>query len=850
MSKSISSTIATITDLRFKQLAAQLESQTVALEHLPANEGRLSSLPLDLDPDISIALEKTGIYKLYEHQIATRQALLRGKDVIITTPTASGKTLCFNPTILETCLKDPDSTALYIFPLKALANDQMAKLSQMIKFLPRKLKATLLTGDVPIPERLSLFTPEIPQILAVSPDLLHHQLFKIKNNEWEAWRVFLRNLRYVVIDEAHTYVGAFGIHFSNLMRRLKLAIDIVGGNSEQLQFIISSATLGNPRDLATSFTHRNNPEGLEVIDQSGADTASRTLICLAPTDLPNGESARIITAWLDRKFKGIVFCNSRSAVKSLMLLLQDQLKKAGRQSELQKIAIFYGSVLGQARREIIEKLRSGQQTIIISTSALEAGIDLPELDCCLIRGYPGSLMNFRQRIGRVGRKNPGLIIYLPLSGNALDYYYGQHPEKLLHGEVESAAFNPDYPTILSKHLECACAESTIRVSELESRFGSRASAISNILLRTNKIFILGQGKLAARGYPHKDVNMRSNTQATIAITTNYNNEVIEEMSRESAYREVYPGAIYMAQDSQGQPAFYEGQILDLANNKAIIKPIEDPELSTQAKEEVFIEILQTTSEPAQLPTTIVGGQLELQLCWGTISLQVVGYGIYPRKYNLRCSNTSCGNHHQTTDKAVCTVCRSATIPWDRSKPIKENIFEQPYCIKHEAPILLMKVNAALSKEILAKAEQIKKQVNKNFPHKVPTELQAITRMSSPLLVALHSLEHLINVALPLEILCSSQDLNGLCVADNIDKQNAVAFFYDSTDGGNGCCEAIFDNYASIVNKAYDLAVSCDCSWGCPRCLFRHGCSHNNEFLNKQLGLFLLKSCGNFPPQNG
>ena len=264
-------------------------------------------------------------------------------------------------------------------------------------------------------------------------------------------------------------VGAFGAHFANLMRRLRLAVDTVGGNSQRLQFICSSATIGNPQEMALRFSGRtHHPERLHLISRSGAPSAGRTLLSLAPNSAANVEACKIVISWLQHNLSGIVFCNSRAAVKGLLGLIQRESQRQGLSYLASKVAIFYSSLTSERRREIIQKLQTGKIKVIIATSSLEAGIDLPELDCCLIRGFPGSLMSFWQRVGRAGRKKHGLVIYLPLGQNLIDVFYAQHPEQLLSSEMECAAFNPDYPTILGKHLECGCIESSLDLGELNS----------------------------------------------------------------------------------------------------------------------------------------------------------------------------------------------------------------------------------------------------------------------------------------------------------------------------------------------------------------------------------------------
>ena len=256
----------------FRSIARELSARLVAVDVEPPHSGEHLAISEDLPSAFQVALGAVGINRLYSHQVESLQQLRSGRDLSIVTPTASGKTLCYNPAIFESCLTDPSATALYLFPLKALALDQMRKLENLVGALPpdRQFKVGLMTGDTPTHEREKLFDPDPPRILAMSPDLLHYQLHKVKQRQrFRSWRNYLRYLRWVVVDEVHTYIGAFGAHFANLMRRLRLTVDQLGGDSDHLQFVFSSATVGNPAEMALRFSGRErNPERLHLIERS------------------------------------------------------------------------------------------------------------------------------------------------------------------------------------------------------------------------------------------------------------------------------------------------------------------------------------------------------------------------------------------------------------------------------------------------------------------------------------------------------------------------------------------------------------------------------------------------------
>ena len=831
--------IQAIPQLQFRAIATQL-AEITAVEITPPSTGEVYPIPKDLPTGLHKALKQIGINSLYSHQVEALTQLRMGKDLSVVTPTASGKTLCYNPAILESCLNNPETSALYIFPLKALALDQLRKLQQMVAALPsgQQLRVGLVTGDTALEDRKQLFIPAPPHILAVSPDLLHYQLEKVRRaEEWEPWREFLRRLRWVVIDESHTYIGAFGAHFANLMRRLRRAVDSVGGTSTRLQFICSSATIGNPAEMAQRFSGRTEqPERLHLIERSGAGSAGRTILCLAPSSVANPDACKIILSWLQHDLSGIVFCNSRAAVKNLLGLIQRETNRLGVGYLAQKVAAFYGSLKGDRRRDLIDALRTGRLKVILSTSALEAGIDLPELDCCLVRGYPGSIMSFRQRIGRAGRRNPGLVIFLPVAQSPLDYYYGCYPLELLSGEVESAAFNPNYPTILSKHLECTCVESGLPLVEVDSRFGSRSGAIADGLLQQDKIWLSSTGLLWGRGYPHKGINLRGSAQDSIELVDKNTDEIFEEMPRDIAYREVFTGAIYTANDSQGSMISYRCDNLNIELKKAFLTPLrQESEIFTQAETDLEIKLLEPLEEPRIIPTAFPEGRLRLTLGWGEITSLVSGYKLLTREYGLTCTNAKCRNYRQPLKGRSCSACGRPLQSAEITKVKQEVAFEQPYQTQYQAPVVKVEVNKGVVKAVSAEVNRLKESIKAQYGDNIPNSFKDLW-VSAPQFVALHSIGHQIIFAVPLVVLSSSHDVS--CVVEK-EPEHIVGYFFDTCDSGNGASEAIFQQLPKFAAKAKSLAHACSCDYGCPRCLTQHGCPHQNAGLHKAVGLSLL-----------
>ena len=834
---------AEITIEHDKQDISEIEKEIAAIRVTGHSEGESHPLPDDLPPNLQIALKAQGYTHLWSHQLQSLTAIRAGKDVLLATPTASGKTLSFLPAILETCIRDPQATALSIFPLKALAQDQMTKLEAIAN--PIGLRIGQMTGDVPMRERVKLFVPESPQILCFSPDVLHHQLNRIQyRQDWQGWRDFLARLRYVVIDEAHTYRGSFGGHFANLMRRLRLAVDRLGGNSDRIQYVLATATIGNPIELAQSFTERY--DRLEVIDRSGAQTEGRTILCANPLNRTNSEASRYVLEWLDMGLSGIVFCNTRVGVKSLLALTIAELKRNKKEYLKHQLALFYGSINNDRRNEIVEGLRSGKVRVIFSTSALEAGIDLPELDCCLIRGYPGSLMSFYQRIGRAGRQRHGLVIFLPSYSDPLDYFYGKNPQLLLDGKAERALCNPNYHSILGKHLLCAASESTIPAAQIEVRFGSKSGAIAEELIKQKALRLNQNSDLCATGRPHSDVNMRGTAQDSIKLIDIKNNEQKEELSLIQAYREVFPNAIYAMQGNNGSMQYYRSRSLNLVTKRAeLVLLSEEPKQSTQATQDMNIVEKESLREPRLVALNLDNCRLRLTLSWGEISNSVTGYQSLSKIRTKACTKLRCSRYHEPVSGDNCPICSSSTRLTDVSKVEKEDQFETPFSTSYEAPVLKVEMNLELAKPIQEYANQLKLLAEERFGKDIPTVLLPLFK-SEPVALTLHSLCHQIGISMPMLVLCDRQDLNSYCIdkPERMNTSKTIAYFFDTTDGGNGTCEELFDHFETFAERACQLVEGCDCEHGCPRCLTDHHCPQNNQGLNKALGLFLLQAITN------
>lgn len=816
--------------------------QTTIAGQLPLQQ----PVPGNLPKELIAALATGGITQLYSHQIEAIEAIRAKKDLIITTPTASGKTLSIYPAILEGCINSGER-CLSFYPLKALASDQFHKLEKLTRSLPKHCRPRLamLTGDITTEERNRLLASR-PHIIGATPELIHFQL----RSSWrsEAWLDFWRRLRYICLDEAHTLTGPLGASMALLLRRIKLKVDAAGGDSRKLQFLILSATAGNPIQLAQQLSQRNKPERLVWIDKSGAASPEKRLLVLHPSAQPNPDAARIVIHLMQQGLSGITFCNSRAAVKSLLGIIKAEADRLGYPGTSDKLAMFYGSLTSDRRTEIIKALETGKLKGFISTSALEAGIDLPSLDYAIIRGWPGSLMSFRQRIGRAGRAKTGLAIFLPIQ-SPLDNYFSAYPEALITGDAEQVSFNSEYPILLAKHLLCAATESGIPTDKIKRYFGSTAPRVVTALMQQDQIF-KGRNGLWARGFPHKHINFRGGiTQKTIKLIDADSKEEFEQLNEDAAMREVYPGAIYRCQSPDGQIVTFISTSLDLDSLKATMKQIGSTPKFTVAITDSQSKTKDRLTDPIQFPVVLQAPdlskeldrnlpQIQLELAWGEINQMVIGSQLLTKQYVPTCFNRKCLKHNvPLPNRSYCPDCNKRTLQTELVTVIEEASFPEPYKIKFSTPVVEVSLTPQVRDNLKAIASQIKKSLIKEND-KIPPGYQTLWEANSSF-IALHSFGHQLMAALPLVVLSSSNDLN--YVVERVSEGVYIGRFYDTTDGGNGASEAIFQNFQELASRAAQLARSCDCLTGCPKCLQQHNCPQGNKALLKQLGLVLLEA---------
>ena len=525
----------------------------------PERGAQYAALPEDLDERLRFALSCRGLTQLYSHQRESWDALARGTHLVIATPTASGKSLCFNLPVLDAALKN-GAKALYLFPTKALAQDQVAELLELNQAGQLGVRAYTFDGDTPSDARQAVRTKG--DVVVTNPDMLHQAVLPHHSK----WAQFFRALKFVVIDEVHTYRGVFGSHVANVLRRLHR---ILAFYQAEPQFILCSATIGNALEHAEKLTGLP----MQLVDRSGAPAGAKHLLFWNPPVVnaelgirasARSQSTRIARLAIKSGLKTIVFAQSRLMVEIITKYLKDVFDRDPRKPA--RIRAYRGGYLPNERRSTERELRAGAVDGVVSTSALELGVDIGALDVCVLNGYPGSIAATWQRLGRAGRRSRSALGVLVASSEALDQYLVRNPEFFLGAAPENARIAPDQLLILFDHLRCAAYE--LPFMDQEQFGGSERGEFMELLAEDGVIHRDGgRWHWIADSYPAQAVNLRAVADGNFVVVdrTGGKQVVIAEVDYSAAALTLYEGAIYLTQTVP-----YQVEQLDWAGRKAYV----------------------------------------------------------------------------------------------------------------------------------------------------------------------------------------------------------------------------------------------------------------------------------------
>jgi DEAD/DEAH box helicase domain-containing protein len=559
----------------------------VTLDHvIPAAEARFASLPGDLRPELACALAARGVERLYSHQADAYHAVRSGRHLVVVTPTASGKTLCYNLPVLQRLLERPDRRALFVFPTKALAQDQLAELSALKHGLPIDLRVDTYDGDTSPGRRTAI--REAGHIVMTNPDMLHAGLLPHHTR----WRRLFSSLDFVVIDELHMYRGLFGSQVANVIRRLKRICAFYGSAPT---FICASATIANPLQLAQRLLEEEN---IELVQRNGAPRGERRLIFYNPPLLNREmgvrrssmlEARRIAAPWIRAGVQTIVFCRSRLQVEVMLSYLRQDL--APRLDAAQRVRGYRAGYLPLHRREIEAALRSGEITSVVSTNALELGIDIGSLQTAILVGYPGTIASTWQQLGRAGRRSGSVGVFVA-SSSPLDQFIVRHPEYFLSADPEEGLIDPDNLLLLAGHLQAGLFElpfeATERlgradVHELLALFEEDGSASRSA----------GRWFWSRQAFPADEIHLRRIAADNVVIidTSEPRPKVIGEMDQFSAPVLLHEEAVYLHEGAQ-----FHVERLDWEEKKAYVHPVE-VDYYTDALASVTVQVLDTFAGP-------------------------------------------------------------------------------------------------------------------------------------------------------------------------------------------------------------------------------------------------------------
>lgn len=749
----------------------------VAHHVAPATEPVFAAMPDGLHPALPKAFGERGIQSLYSHQREAYDHIEAGRHTVVVTPTASGKTLCYNLPVLDALLKDPGARALYLFPTKALSRDQSSELLELMQATGAELGTSVYDGDTPPAERRVV--RDRAHVVMSNPDMLHAAILP----HHAKWMRLFENLKYVVIDELHHYRGVFGSHLANVLRRLRRICNFHGSDPV---FIGASATIANAKSFAEALLEKP----VSLVTQNGAPLGERHFLMMNPPVVNPALGLRSSYLTLAREVASdfmrndvhtIVFCGARTTTEVMTKYMRDLFR--GKVDRKPRVVGYRGGYLPRERRAIEKGLRDGSILGVMSTNALELGIDIGALDACVIAGYPGTIASTRQQSGRAGRRQGASVAVLVLRSNPLDQYLADHPEFVLDASPESAHINPDNLQIFVSHLKCAAFELPIDDDELLSTAPEGREVQPGLLHYLEEAGVLrhtgGRWHWCEDTYPANDLSLRSVTSTNFVVVDTTGNQtpqtaedsreggrqnnVIAEVDYSWAFTTLYEGAIYMVQSEQ-----YHVDKLDWDRRKAFVHRVES-EYYTDAQSYVKVKILHVLRD-APAPPSLPAEYGEVEAVRKAIGYKKIKFYTHE---NLGWGDILLPEDIYHTQATWFTV-----------------------------------------------------------PDRIITTLGVAT---SDLVDGLHGVANLCHRLAAMLLMCDGRDL-GVVIGDRRKEWflrptvpgairpeppeafEPTIFLYDQYSGGIGLAEALHPRMTELLKAAQERLLACACTQGCPACV--------------------------------
>lgn len=652
-------------------------SHLTAWEVLPARPAQTAPFPDFLDPRLVEALRGRGITQLYTHQRDAVEAVARGENICVVTPTASGKTLCYNIPVLQRLLENPNARALYLFPTKALSQDQTNELTTLIPELGVKIGTYTFDGDTPASARRAI--RNAGHIVVTNPDMLHTGILP----HHTLWLRFFENLQFVVIDEIHHYRGVFGSHLANVLRRLRRLTAFYGSSP---QYICCSATIANPQEMAERLVE----QPITLIDNNGAPSGEKHFLFFNPP-IVNAElgirrssvkeAARIASSLLSKQIQSIVFARSRLRVEVLATYLREAARRLGLPEG--SVQSYRGGYLPNERRAIEKGIRDGDVLCVVSTNALELGIDIGSLDACILAGYPGNIASTWQQAGRAGRRQNVALVVLVASSAPLDQYIVQHADYFFAQHPEYASVDPNNLIIMTSHIKCAAFELPFVEGEGFGTVDSDTTAKILDCLADLQVLrkVRNKWHWSAESYPAEEISLRTAAPGNVVIIdVSAKGQVIGEVDYFSAPAMVHENAIYLHQGRQ-----YTIETLDLEDRKAYARPV-TVEYYTDAQIKVDIKTLETL-ESQTISENAAKHYGEVSVTWLPSIYKKIRLGTH--------ENVGWGEIH-LPEQTMHTSAYWVTVPsdtWQHLALTRESFSEALLALantlRHVAPLLVL-----------------------------------------------------------------------------------------------------------------------------------------------------------------
>ena len=757
--------------LALRKAISEIEAETArvpgitAFRHYPALPGSYADFPPELSPRLMEVLRQRGIERLYSHQIEAFERVQAGENVVVVTPTASGKTLCYNLPVLDAALRNPETRALYLFPTKALSQDQLAELHSMIEELDVDIRTFTYDGDTPQDARKAIRSRG--HLVVTNPDMLHSGILP----HHPKWVKLFENLRYIVIDEVHAYRGVFGSHLTNILRRLYRICAFYG---TQPQFICSSATIANPQEL----TEKLIDAPASLIDTNGAPRGEKYFLFYNPPVVNRElgirrsyihEARRLALSFLRLGLQTIVFTTSRLNTEVLVTYLKDALEKEVTARDL--VRGYRGGYLPEKRREIERGLREGSVLGVVSTNALELGIDIGNLDVAILAGYPGTIASTWQQAGRSGRRTGSSVAILVGNSSPINQFVVNHPDYFFSGSPEHGLVNPDNLSILLDHVKCAAFELPFQHGE---HFGEEnLQELLGFLEEHELVHHSGdRWHWTSESYPADEVSLRSvSSDNFVVVDETTKPRVIAEVDFSSAFSTLHHKAIYIVEGQQ-----YYVEHFDHAERRATVRQC-DTDYFTDAITYTKVNILDRFDDGTVSASVRSHGEVH-------VVSQVVGFKkikFYTLE-NVGSGELSMPEQEMHTTAYWLTVPREVLATLEVSSEEKrDGVVGLANTLKTVAMLFLMcdrsDIGVALgdNSQGVASVERGFKRPPGAAPHpETTTEI-------------------------------------GPAYEPNI-------FLYDNYPGGIGFSEPLFRLHKKLLAESKRLIESCPCQDGCPSCV--------------------------------